>query len=184
DRVAPMQRWKLVTLGAPLAIALLGAAPPASAQSATRNAVIGDASREANLRAYVDLLRSDLRAQTVALITEVMQFTEDEDGKFWPIYREFERDLAKINDDRIALIKNYAENYERLTDEVADKLARGALDLEGRRHALLVQYYDRFSKALSAKTAARFLQVEHQILLLLDLQIAASLPVVETSSAR
>jgi hypothetical protein len=32
---------------------------------------------------------------------------------------------------------------------------------------------------LPAVTAARFLQVENQILLLLDLQIAASLPIVK-----
>jgi hypothetical protein len=179
-----MQRWNLVTIGAPLAIALLVAAPRVSTQSATRHAVIGDATREANLRAYVDLLRSDLRAQTVSIITELMQFNEEEDAKFWPIYRDYERDLATINDDRIALIKDYAANYERLTNEVADKLARGALDLEGRRHALLVQCYDRLAKAISAKSAARFLQVEHQILLLLDLQIAASLPVVEGSPTR
>jgi hypothetical protein len=66
-----------------------------------------------------------------------------------------------------------------MTDDVADRLARGALDLEGRRHALKMKYYDRFKSALSPKTAARFLQVENQILLLLDLQIAASLPVVQ-----
>ncbi len=40
----------------------------------------------------------------------------------------------------------------------------------------LERYYERFKSVLPAKTAARFLQVEHQILLLMDLQIAASLP--------
>lgn len=179
-----MQRWNLVTIGAPLVIALLVAAPRVSTQSGTPNAVRLDATRDANLRAYIDLLRSDLRAQKVALISELMQFTDEEDAKFWPIYRDYERDLSTINDDRIALIKDYAANYERLTNEMADKLARGALDLEGRRHALQVQCYDRLAKAISAKTAARFLQVEHQLLLLLDLQIAASLPVVERSSER
>jgi hypothetical protein len=174
-----MQTLKIVTIGALLACALLVGAAPASAQPATRDAVRGDATRDANLRAYIDLLRSDLRAQRVAIITELMRFTDEEDARFWPIYRNYERDLSAINDDRIALIKDYAANYERLTNEVADKLARGALDLEGRRHALQVQYYDRLASAISAKTAARFLQVEHQILLLLDLQIAASLPVVE-----
>jgi len=82
-----------------------------------------------------------------------------------------------LNDDRIALIKDYATNYDNLTDASADKLALGALDLESKRHALKAKYYDRFKSALPAKTAARFLQVENQILLLLDLQIAASLPI-------
>ena len=145
----------------------------------TGPAAAADETRDTNLRAYAELLRSDLRAQHVAIITEVMQFNEAEDAKFWPVYREYETDLAKINDDRMALIKDYAANYEKLTDDVADKLARRALDLEAKRGALKSTYYDKFKTALSPKTAARFIQVENQILLLLDLQIAASLPLAK-----
>jgi len=138
-----------------------------------------DDTREANLRAYVELLRSDIRSQKVAIITELMDFTEADDAKFWPVYREYETELTKINDDRLALINEYAANYQTLTDDAADRLARGALDVEGRRHALRVRYYDRFKSVLSPKAAARFLQVENQMLLILDLQIAASLPIVQ-----
>jgi hypothetical protein len=138
-----------------------------------------DDTREANLRAYVELLRSDLRSQKVAIITELMDFTEADDAKFWPVYREYETELTKINDDRIALINEYAANYQTLTDETADRLARGVLDVEGRRHALRVRYYDRFKSVLSPKAAARFFQVENQILLIVDLQLAASLPIVQ-----
>ncbi len=138
-----------------------------------------DDTRDANLRAYTELLRSDLRSQKTAIITEMMDFTEAEDAKFWPVYREYEAELVKVNDDRIALIMEYAANYENLTDEVADRLAHGALDLEGRRNALKARYYDRFKSVLSPKKAARFFQVENQILLLLDLQIAASLPIIQ-----
>ena len=138
-----------------------------------------DDTREANLRAYVELLRSDIRSQKVAIITELMDFTEADDAKFWPVYREYETELTKINDDRLALINEYAANYQTLTDDAADRLARGALDVEGRRHALRVRYYDRFKSVLSPKAAARFLQVENQMLLILDLQITASLPIVQ-----
>ena len=138
-----------------------------------------DDTREANLRAYVELLRSDLRSQRIAIITELMGFTEAEDTNFWPVYRDYETELAKLNDERMALIKEYAANYETLTDEVADRLARGVLDLEARRAALKARYYDRFKAVLSPKAAARFLQVENQMLLILDLQIAASLPIVQ-----
>ena len=167
----------LGSLGSLMTVALLAVAPGASAQGTKPSASVD--TREANLRAYSELLRSDVRFQKVAIITEIMQFTEDDDAKFWPIYREYEAALAKINDDRLALIKEYAAAYENITNEVADRLARGALDLEARRHALKVQYYDRFESVLSPKTAARFLQVENQILLIIDLQIAASLPVVQ-----
>ena len=176
-----MVRFAPLRTGLALAVALW-AAPQLFAQG-TKPAAPAPAarsdSRDANLRAYAELLRSDLRSQKVAIITEVMAFTEAEDAKFWPVYREYEAELAKINDDRIALIKEYAGNYEKMTDAVADRLARGALDVEARRNALKLKYYDRFKSALSAKTAARFLQVENQILLLLDLQISASLPIVQ-----
>ena len=157
-----------------IAVACLAGASTASAQTTA-----ADATREANLHAYVELLRADLRTEKVAIITEMMQFSEDEDARFWPIYREYDTQLARINDDRIAVIKDYAAAYDKMTDDIADRLARTALDLEARRHALTTQFYDRFKSALSAKTAARFLQVERQILLILDLQIASSLPIVQ-----
>jgi len=135
--------------------------------------------REVNLRAYVELLRSDVRSQKVAILTEMMDFTEAEDAAFWPIYRQYDVELSAINDDRVKLIADYAKNYASLNNDSADRIARGALDLEGRRHALKLKYYDRVKAGLSAKQAARFLQIENQLLMLIDLQIAAALPVVE-----
>ena len=160
-----------------MALALAAGARPAAAQ-ATKPAAADD-TRDLNLRAYVELLRSDLRTEKVAIITEMMQFSEDEDTKFWPIYREYETQLSKLNDDRLAGIKQYALSYDKMTDDIADRLAHTALDLEGRRHDLKAQFYEKFKSALSPKTAARFLQVENQLLLLLDLQIASSLPIIQ-----
>jgi hypothetical protein len=162
-----------------LAWAFAVCAAPRLSSAQTMKPATPDETREANLHAYTELLRSDLRAQKAAIITEVMQFSEDEDAKFWPVYREYEAELAKLNDERLRLIKDYAANYAAITDPIADRLASGALDLEGRRHALKMKYYDRFKAVLPPKTAARFLQVENQILLILDLQIAASLPIVQ-----
>ena len=132
-----------------------------------------------NLSAYTELLRSDLRAQKVALITEVVGFTEAEDKVFWPIYREYELEMAKLGDERLALVAEYAGNYATLTDPVAEKLTGKALDLESRRQAVKAKFFERFKTALPPRTALRFLQVEHQLLLLIDLQISASLPIAK-----
>jgi hypothetical protein len=169
-------RIRQFRIGAPLVLAVLGFAHAASAQAKPPSATLD--SRDINLHAYIELMRSDLRSQKVAIITEVMEFTEEEDAKFWPVYRQYETELAAINDERMALIKQYADSFDALTDETADRLAKGALAVEAKRHELKTKYYDRFKAALGPKTSARFLQVENQILLLLDLQIAASLPVV------
>src|SRR5262249_23571700 len=102
-----------------------------------------------------------------------------EDAKFWPIYREYDVELAAINDDRMKLIGDYSKSYATLSDADADRIARAALDVEGRRQSLRGKYYDRVKTALSANQAARFLQIENQIQLIIDLQIAASLPIVQ-----
>ena len=132
-----------------------------------------------NLTAYAELLRSDVRTQKVAIITEVMGFTEAEDAAFWPIYREYDTEMAKLGDERVAMIAEYADNYSNMTDAVADRLATKAIELEGKRQAVKAKCYERVKTALSPRTAMRFLQVEQQLLLLIDLQIAASLPIAK-----
>ena len=137
-------------------------------------------SRERNLHAYIELLRRDIREQKVALITELMQFTDKEDEAFWPIYREYEIELSRIYDTRLKTIEIYADTYTALTDQKADELVLAALDLESRRTDLKRRYYTRLKTALSPRMAARAVQIEHQLDLLVDLQVAASLPVIAT----
>jgi hypothetical protein len=136
-----------------------------------------------NLQAYAELLRSDLRTQKIAIITEVMGSTEAEDKAFWPIYRQYDLEMSKLGDERVAMIEEYANNYAKMTDAISEKLAARALDLETRRQALKGKCYESVKKALSPTTALRFLQVEHQLQLLVDLQIAASLPIAPTEDA-
>jgi hypothetical protein len=156
---------------------------PAAKSQAPAAATTEQQTKALNLSAYAELLRSDVRAQKVAIITEVMGFNDKEDEAFWPIYREYDLEMAKLGDERVALIADYAKNYANVTDEVADRLASKALELESRRQELKGQVYQKVKKALSPLTAARFLQVEHQLLLLIDLQIASSLPVAPPAGA-
>jgi CHAT domain-containing protein len=163
------------SLTAPLVLAL-AAATAAGAQSVKPSE---QQTKTLNLSAYAELLRSDVRVQKVAIITEVMGFTEAEDAAFWPIYRDYDAEMSKLGDERVALIAEYARNYEEMSDEVAERLARRALDLEARRQAVKAKSYERVRAALKPRTALRFLQVEHQLLLLLDLQISAALPIAD-----
>ena len=135
--------------------------------------------RQANLRAYVELLRSDVRAEKVAIITELMAFSEAEDKKFWPIYRDYDAELTGLNDERVKGIQEFTANYATLTDTMADTLASKSLDLEARRTALKQKYVTRIKSELSPRTAARFLQIENQVQMIIDLQIAAALPIVQ-----
>lgn len=173
----------VVTVGLPLLAAAQSAKPATPAQpaaSAEASAPLPrKEARERNLRAYVELLRSDLRTQKVAVITEMMQFTDADDAAFWPIYREYEVQLSRLNDDRLRLIETYANSYTKLTPTIANDLMSKALDLEAQRAALKQKYFGKLKTALSPITAAKAVQIENQIQLLIDLQVAASLPVIQ-----
>ena len=75
-------------------------------------------------------------------------------------------------------MKEYVSKYNEMTDDEADRLVQRALEYQKQRVELLAKTYDKVKQALGGVTAARFAQVEHQLLLLIDLQIASSLPIV------
>jgi hypothetical protein len=131
-----------------------------------------------NIRAYIELLRADVRKEKATIVGEIMQLSADEATRFWPIYKQYETEVTRTGDAKLAGIKKYAENFESMTEAVADELAQTALKLDQDRHNIKSKYYQRVKQELGAITAARFLQVENQLLMLLDLQVAASLPVI------
>src|SRR5580700_8273476 len=138
--------------------------------------------QKTNVQEYIELLRSDVRQQKAEMMGAVMQLSAADAAKFWPIYGEYDAELTKVNDLRVANIQEYARTYSALTDEKADELIQNAMAYEKQRSELLAKYYDRVKQALGAVTAARFVQVEHQLLLIIDLQIASSLPIVGQGS--
>lgn len=154
-------------------------APDQSAAGAP--AASSAASQQQNLDAYVSLLRKDVASQKFEVMDDVMQLNEDQAAKFWPIYRDYQDELTKINDQRIANIKQYAQNYNNLTDDQANQLVQNAFDYRKQRLELLAKYYDRVKQSLGGVTAARFVDVEDQLLLLIDLKIDSMLPIVGSS---
>ena len=154
-----------------------------SGQTAGKSAGLGKAQSESNqdlnIRAYIELLRTDVKTGKSQVMGQVMQLDADQATKFWPIYKRFETDLAAIGDRLVGLIKDYANNYDKMTPTIADDLGSRLLDVERDRNVLKRKYFGEFKGALDAITATRFLQVENQLEKLIDLQIAASLPVIQ-----
>ena len=138
--------------------------------------------QELNMKEYIDLLRADVRQQKSELMGSVMQLSAADAAKFWPIYSDYDTELTKLNNQRVANIKEYARTYNQMTDEKADELIKAAMAYQKQRAELLEKTYERVKQALGAITAARFVQVEHQLLLIIDLQIASELPVVAEGS--
>jgi hypothetical protein len=147
--------------------------------SPSESAAPSDAeNRNQNIQGYIELMRADVRHQKAELLGAVMVLSASDAAKFWPIYNDYEVQLTKLNDQRVANIMEYAKAYDQMTDEKADSLIQTAMDYQKDRAVLLAKTYQQVKGAIGATQAARFVQVEHQLLLIIDLQIAASLPVI------
>ena len=134
------------------------------------------------MQSYIDLLRKDLRQQKDEIMGSMMLLSAADAAKFWPIYSDYDVALAKLNDQRIENIKQYAHSYNDLTDEEADRLIQKSVAFQKERAELLVATYEKVKQALGGVTAARFAQIEHQLLLIIDLQIDSSLPIAGQGS--
>jgi hypothetical protein len=124
------------------------------------------------------VLRSDIRASKTAFVTEALELTDTESAAFWPLYREYDTDLAKSFDKRLALIKDYAASYGSIDEKKADQLADRLLEIEAERIELRRKYFKKIKKAIDSRKAARWLQVENRVGLLIDLKITSELPLL------
>lgn len=155
---------------------------PAQKTAPTANAAAKSDAEKKNIQAYINLLRENVRQNKTEIMGAIMALSAADAAKFWPIYSEYDAQLTKLNDQRVENIKQYARDYAQMTDEEADQLVQKSTTYQKERAELLVQTYEKVKQALGAITAARFAQVEHQLLLIVDLQIASSLPVVGQGS--
>ena len=128
---------------------------------------------------YIEVLKSEIKTDKKAIITETMEFTEQESAAFWPVYNEFEHELEKLSGKRIANIKDFAANYDSLTDKKADELINNSFNFLEDRLSLNEKYYKKFAEVLTPMVAAKYMQLEHQIQLVMDLNIAANLPLIK-----
>ena len=64
-------------------------------------------------------------------------------------------------------------------DAQADGSVGRMLKFDKSRTDLRAEYYPKFKKAIGAKQAAKFLQVDNRLNLLVDLQIANAIPIIQ-----
>ena len=128
----------------------------------------------------VEMLRADLRAQRKQIMAENMTLTADEATKFWPIFDQYRQEAIKPNDERWAVIKEYAANYNTMTDAQAQEYMKRSNAVDEQLLALRMKYVPIFEKVISAKKTALCYQIDRRIDLLINLQLSSQIPMVNT----
>jgi len=129
----------------------------------------------------IEMLRTDIRAQRKQITAQNMTLTADEATKFWPIFDQYRQEAIKPNDERWAVIKDYAANYNTMTGAQSDDYIKRATAVDQQLLALRMKYVPIFEKVISAQKTALWYQIDRRIDLLINLQLSAAIPMVDTT---
>jgi hypothetical protein len=121
-----------------------------------------------------------IRVEKKAWIALNMDLTPADADAFWPIYEGYQKELSQLNLRLVRLIESYGTHYRNntLTDEIARKLTEESLAVDEGDLKLRRAYFNRLVKALSARKAARYLQLESRVHTQVRYELAANLPLV------
>jgi hypothetical protein len=129
-------------------------------------------------RALEEIIKSDIRSAKQRVVGLNIHFSDStKNREFWEIYEEYQNKLKMESDAYIDLLKKYADNYSNMSDEVANEIAKESFRISKAKTKLLEKAYKRVAK-LSPIEATRFVQLERRIDLLLQMEIAESLPLL------
>jgi hypothetical protein len=153
-----------------------------ASQTPTAQSVSGAGAQSNNVTDQdIEMLRKDLRAQRKEITAQNMALTADEATKFWPIFDQYRQEAVKPNDERWALIKDYAANYNTMTDPQAQDYIKRSTAVDQQLLGLRMKYVPMFEKVISPKKTALWYQIDRRIDLLINLQLSAQIPMVDTS---
>jgi hypothetical protein len=124
----------------------------------------------------IALLRKDLRAMKMQVIGQNMPLSDVEGQKFWPIYNHYVKDLQEVNNQKYALLKQYAEMWSTMSDEDALIYVRHWLEADGQAQALRLKYVPVVSQVLPGRKAATFFQLDRRLNMIVDLQLFSQIP--------
>jgi hypothetical protein len=124
----------------------------------------------------IALLRRDIRAMKMQVIGQNMSLSDTEAEKFWPIYNHYTKDLVEVNNQKYALLKQYAEMWATMTDQDALIYVRHWLEADGEAQALRLKYVPVVSQVLPGRKAATFFQLDRRLNMIIDLQLFSQIP--------
>ncbi|HKD53918.1 MAG TPA: hypothetical protein VKB72_06820 [Steroidobacteraceae bacterium] len=132
----------------------------------------------ADLEPAIKMLREEVGQDRREIVKKNMLLTESESARFWPLYDEYRAARNKIGDRRSRLITDYAANRRSMSEDEAERLTKEAFQIEKDKVELKQEYYKKMSKALSARTAARFFHIDSKLDTAVDAALAANIPLV------
>jgi len=129
----------------------------------------------------MEIVVEKIRADKKLFIAENMQLTEAEAKAFWPVYEQYQDELFLLRARVAKLIKDYAEAYEKMTNDTAKKLLDENMTIETLGLKLRQAYLPKFRKVLPEVKVVRYYQIENKINAALIYELARNIPLMKAA---
>jgi len=154
-------------------VALAGIAALSASQMTIADSV--GAAELANTQELIAALQADKRQ----VMLDTLALTPQQLEKFMPIYDEYQAERKIIMTNASNLNNRlFVADYGGMTDVESKDIMKQAFKLRHDRLSLLEKTAGKLEKKLPATKVAQFVQVENKIQALLDVAMAASVPIV------
>lgn len=151
------------------------ATEPAAAAAEPVAATTTEAAPQTN---ELQMFRFALEMDKEEFVKKAMKLDAAQEKKFMDVYYVFNAKLVALNNKRLAVIADYLNDIDNMTEAKAGALTKRAIEFRKQRIALDSKYYNALAKATSKTIAARALQVESILQGAGDVAIGSKLPLM------
>ena len=107
------------------------------------------------------------------------ELSDAENIPFWEVYNEYDEKLYKLNTEYFAVITDFADNFDNMTNEKATELMNKATKHAVDQAKLEKTYIKKMAKVISPTKTLRFYQAMNKIQAMIDAQMAAEVPLLD-----
>jgi hypothetical protein len=132
-----------------------------------------------NTNAALAKFRDDMQATRADIMAKGLTLSADEASKFWPMFKDYQKEQNVIIDAQIEAVKKYSEHYDTLNATDAVSYVKSLLDRDQKMDALRVKWLGKFQAGgISGGTAARAIQLDRRLSQLAQAQLSSEIPLV------
>jgi Spy/CpxP family protein refolding chaperone len=124
-------------------------------------------------------LRTAVRTDKKAYVASVLKLTDAEAKKFWPAYDAYQRTFEMTNREKVVTLEGVIAQDKPISDPYAKQIAKDVIAADEIEVKARRTLYNRLLKAVPAKKALQYLQLEAKIRAVQAYDVAQAIPLVK-----
>jgi len=130
----------------------------------------------------LDQLQYVMSHQRSEVFDQGMELDSAQSDVFWRVYHQYEKEKEQLDAKRLRLLGTYIGKFTSMTGDEATKLVKAAGENQQADIALRQKYFKVLSKKLNPVIAARFVQIDDMVGMVIRLAILGNVPLIRGES--